>query len=55
MEGAPLPYVDFLEHIQHLSRPLVLMPLQPGVEHVPRVAFFSAVTILRAAVASGFW
>ena len=37
----------------HLSRPLWLMLVQPGVEHSPRAAFFSAIAILRAAVASG--
>jgi hypothetical protein len=50
-------YLDFLgyKHGSHLSRPLMLMPSQPGVEHVPRAAFFSAIAFLRAAVASGFW
>ena len=30
--------------VKHLSRPLWLFLLQPGVEHVPRAAFFSAVS-----------
>ena len=53
----PRPYLYLLGYKQflHLPRPLKLTPLQPGVEHDPRVAFFSAVAFLRAAIASGFW
>jgi hypothetical protein len=32
---------------------MMMMPSQPGVEHVPQAAFFSAVAFLRAAIASG--
>ena len=52
----PQPHLDFLGYrqVKHLSRPLWLLQLQPGVEHVPRAAFFSAVAFLCVAFASGF-
>ncbi len=45
----------FFVQFSHLPRPLKLILLQPGVEHVPRVAFFSAIAFLRTAFASGLW
>jgi hypothetical protein len=53
--SSPSPYLDFLGYKQesHLPRPLTLTPSQPGVDHVPRAAFFAAVAFLRIATVSG--